>query len=311
MDAPLQWPIWIGPAQQSDARSLCYPNPCSLCWPHVPGAVCQGEKHTTFENITLRNIVINRPKQSPGVLLAHQDYPMKNIVFDHVQVLPWGSLVDNNDESFPLLRPFDRFALTNNVAADRHVTTLRFLMGITSVASVAGLYKLYTKSSVAQLQTAGAIMLALVGVGLAIVAPTAIRVERYDEYFECSNIQGGIATGNTWPVPSCFLDNSTIDSNAVQYYSTPPWVVSYLSISLFCVTSLSAGVYALHRCMSSKQTTNIEEEEGMYVHMGHIPSPALTVEVTMQNKVGLRNSKQQSSTTGLPHTGEGTPAQLI
>lgn len=40
MDHVEQYPIWIGPAQQSDNPDLCYPNPCSLCWPDKPGAVC-------------------------------------------------------------------------------------------------------------------------------------------------------------------------------------------------------------------------------------------------------------------------------
>ena len=37
---PEQWPIWIGPAQQSDSRRLCAPHPCSICWPEDPLAQC-------------------------------------------------------------------------------------------------------------------------------------------------------------------------------------------------------------------------------------------------------------------------------
>jgi hypothetical protein len=33
MDEPEQWPIWIGPAQQSDSVDLCAAHPCSICWP--------------------------------------------------------------------------------------------------------------------------------------------------------------------------------------------------------------------------------------------------------------------------------------
>jgi polygalacturonase len=35
MDQPEQWPIWIGPAQQSDSDNLCAPNGgCSICEAH-------------------------------------------------------------------------------------------------------------------------------------------------------------------------------------------------------------------------------------------------------------------------------------
>eukprot|EP00957_Ditylum_brightwellii_P101560 7740108-Ditylum_brightwellii.AAC.1 len=63
MDEPEQWPIWIGPAQQSDSQNMCKANPCSLCWPFLAGATCDGEQNSEFRNITLRNISINRPKQ--------------------------------------------------------------------------------------------------------------------------------------------------------------------------------------------------------------------------------------------------------
>merc|ERR1712110_554643 len=42
IEAPEQWAIWIGPAQQSDSSSLCAAHPCSLCWPQLAnvGAEC-------------------------------------------------------------------------------------------------------------------------------------------------------------------------------------------------------------------------------------------------------------------------------
>merc|ERR1712232_1008885 len=101
MDGPQQWPIWIGPAQQSDSKSdpICHGNPCSICWPNWKTSdfgplclackgppVCEGTKDGFFENITLRNIVVNSPKLSAGVLMAHPDNPLKNLVFDNVRV---------------------------------------------------------------------------------------------------------------------------------------------------------------------------------------------------------------------------------
>lgn len=100
MDAPEQWAIWIGPAQQCDGcdiTDLCSTNggPCSLCWPNVPGTHCNAPAGAQYENITLRNITINNPKNSAGVLIANASVPMKNVVFDNVVVNnpsshPWG-----------------------------------------------------------------------------------------------------------------------------------------------------------------------------------------------------------------------------
>jgi len=107
IDEPSRWPIWIGPAQQvesgDDANGTSHIlNPCgsgggcSLCWPMVPFTQCHGIKNGVYRNITLRNITINNPKASAGVLMADKDSPMTNIVFDGVRVnnpgsSKWGS----------------------------------------------------------------------------------------------------------------------------------------------------------------------------------------------------------------------------
>jgi polygalacturonase len=100
MDQPEQWAIWIGPAQQCDGCSvteLCSTKggPCSICWPTVPGTHCNAPKNAQYDRITLRNITINSPKKSAGVLIADVGTPMKNVVFDNVVVnnpaeKPWG-----------------------------------------------------------------------------------------------------------------------------------------------------------------------------------------------------------------------------
>eukprot|EP01062_Namystynia_karyoxenos_P010444 TRINITY_DN136_c0_g1_i3.p1 TRINITY_DN136_c0_g1~~TRINITY_DN136_c0_g1_i3.p1 ORF type:complete len:456 (+),score=169.32 TRINITY_DN136_c0_g1_i3:74-1369(+) len=95
MDSPSQWPIWIGPAQQSDSVNLCAAHPCSICWPDVPFTKCDAPSLGTYANITLRNITVNNPKMSPGVLLADASNPMVNVVFDNVVInnpgdKPWG-----------------------------------------------------------------------------------------------------------------------------------------------------------------------------------------------------------------------------
>tara|TARA_B110000208_G_C11584379_1_gene363776 strand:- start:36 stop:785 length:750 start_codon:yes stop_codon:yes gene_type:complete len=86
MEEPEQYPIWIGPAQQADSSNPCAAHPCSLCWPHIPGAVCNAPAQAQYINITLRNISINSPKGNPGVIFANASAAMKNIVFDNVVV---------------------------------------------------------------------------------------------------------------------------------------------------------------------------------------------------------------------------------
>merc|ERR1739847_33118 len=73
---PTSWPIWIGPAQQdikenSGIYNPCHGDPCSLCWPSkIPGANC-GSPPGLIANVTLRNITINKPVTSPGVIFGN------------------------------------------------------------------------------------------------------------------------------------------------------------------------------------------------------------------------------------------------
>jgi len=100
MDEPEQWAIWIGGAQQCDGCGLtnicsAQSGTCSICWPGVPGTECNAPIGAQYSNITLRNITINSPKKSAGVLIANASTPMENVVFDNVVVnnpgsKPWG-----------------------------------------------------------------------------------------------------------------------------------------------------------------------------------------------------------------------------
>lgn len=95
IDNASQWAIWIGPAQQSDSDNLCAAHPCSICWPEVPDTHCYLPAAGSYANITLRNITINNPQGSPGVIMANATNPMVNVVFDNVKVnnpgtKPWG-----------------------------------------------------------------------------------------------------------------------------------------------------------------------------------------------------------------------------
>merc|ERR1711957_491437 len=85
MDAPEQYAIWLGPAQQSDSSNLCAAHPCSICWPTLPFAKCDGVEEAKYINITLRNITVDNSKGSPGVVLAGEQNPMQNVVFEDVR----------------------------------------------------------------------------------------------------------------------------------------------------------------------------------------------------------------------------------
>ena len=94
IDRPTQWPIWIGPAQQSDSDKLCAAHPCSICWPMVPSAECNASP-SQYNNILLKNVTINNPRDYVGVILGNSSYaPMTNIVFEDVVV---NDLIEGRD----------------------------------------------------------------------------------------------------------------------------------------------------------------------------------------------------------------------
>lgn len=112
MEQPLQWPIWIGPAQQSDERRLCPARPCSLCWPQNPYAECRTVPSTEYRNLTIRNIQINNPIMSPGVLLGGREEThnlIHGVLFDNVRVTrgqPLPQALIDRTVTFPgLLQP--------------------------------------------------------------------------------------------------------------------------------------------------------------------------------------------------------------
>merc|ERR1712107_202772 len=86
IDEPTQYAVWIGPAQQSDSRHFWVGHPCSLFWPHLPGMKCDAPALGIYSNITLRNITVNNPKGSPGLIYVNETTPMQNVTFDNVQI---------------------------------------------------------------------------------------------------------------------------------------------------------------------------------------------------------------------------------
>ena len=83
-----QWAFWIGPQQAG------YGGASSLAWPYLPGTKCPVPDNITWNNLTFRNILIDSPSFSPGVILGNETNPMSNIHFDNVRVkngwaIPW------------------------------------------------------------------------------------------------------------------------------------------------------------------------------------------------------------------------------
>ncbi len=84
-----QWAIWIGPQQAG------FKGACSLLLPFISEATCPIPSGITWNNIVLRNITINDPQLSPGVIIGNLSNPMQNVLFDNVLVnnpgsSPWG-----------------------------------------------------------------------------------------------------------------------------------------------------------------------------------------------------------------------------
>jgi len=100
LQSPEQWPIWIGPAQQSDSSRLCAAHPCSICWPTDPyrsgvlprraprirrsrWATCDAPD-SQYKNILLKNVSIDSPRESLGVIIGSAAAPMLNVTFHDV-----------------------------------------------------------------------------------------------------------------------------------------------------------------------------------------------------------------------------------
>ena len=79
IDKAEQFPIWIGPAQQSG-------QPCSLLWPEASHAECLMSGFQTWSNITLKDITISSPASYPGAFFSNVSNPIRNLVLDNVLV---------------------------------------------------------------------------------------------------------------------------------------------------------------------------------------------------------------------------------
>ena len=206
LDAPEQWPIWIGPAQQADARNPCLANPCSLCWPMLPpalsGATCTGSLTGAYERIAMRDISIYSPRHSPGVLLADPSLPMADVTFHNVVVHPeCGAASRLSADGFKVA--FSRLPLV--VRPDANVVIFYLLLGAGALAAVMFCACIAARGG-ARVRSAIAGLLALLAALCAHVSIVSGGLRDESKYYACEGVVGGVATGKTWPVPPCFRD---------------------------------------------------------------------------------------------------------
>lgn len=240
---PSQFAIWMGPAQQSDSKSLCHANPCSLCWPWIPGTVCHGERNGTYENIVFHNITIvqdnDSSSSSSSVLMGSLDNPMRGVVFDGVRTIVQPQSTEwEYDQVFPLLRR------VSHITTDRYVLVFEFLLALGFVLLLGGMGYSYWKlvhSRWKSMTWYGITTLLTLVVVLRYVVVSHRLVE--SSYFVCEGIQDGVARGDTFPVPPCLRDETTTTTTTiVPTEETAPislWTHSILaSLTVVVVCSL-------------------------------------------------------------------------
>lgn len=82
---PRWWAIWIGPQQQQEPGDKLGLK-CALQYPFF-NSKCPTQGCVEFRNITLKDVVIDHPWLSPGVIMGNSTIPMKDIVFDNVNMI--------------------------------------------------------------------------------------------------------------------------------------------------------------------------------------------------------------------------------
>eukprot|EP00584_Thalassiosira_punctigera_P006401 CAMPEP_0172531294 /NCGR_PEP_ID=MMETSP1067-20121228/4762_1 /TAXON_ID=265564 ORGANISM="Thalassiosira punctigera, Strain Tpunct2005C2" /NCGR_SAMPLE_ID=MMETSP1067 /ASSEMBLY_ACC=CAM_ASM_000444 /LENGTH=563 /DNA_ID=CAMNT_0013315659 /DNA_START=28 /DNA_END=1716 /DNA_ORIENTATION=+ len=211
---PVQWGLWIGPAQQVDNdRPASYPcgtQLCSICWPKVPFTTCKGSNVSRYRNITLRDIHIINPLGSPGVIIGSDLAPIEDIVFDNVVVSKDGETEAQRYKNMDRLELFPGLAqpiedqYVNYVMLSLYVIVLAFFAVPAVVLITLGFIRCIDsrKSRKNQFQ----MLFFFVGSIMAVLAMGHYLVNinttngTYDEnnYFACMGVMKGVATGNTW-----------------------------------------------------------------------------------------------------------------
>lgn len=214
---PLWWALWIGPAQQSDTRSLCYANPCSICYPLLPTAHCNGQPERYAQRVTLRHVRIVQPRGNLGLIMgAHPPATFTSIIFDSVRVV--------NEAESP--RPESLLPLAESSTPDPYLGgtfSILFLIALLLCFSCLK-WTLMGYAIACGIFTSGALM--------SVFAFLHLMNLKGDTYTRCEGVENGIAMGDTWPLPDCFEDQTTGEKGTYNY--TP---MSYGGVALGLLVS--------------------------------------------------------------------------
>ena len=236
MEETLQFSIFMGPAQQSDRRDPCFPNPCSLCWPWSPTAKCHVVREAKFRNITLRNVTMHKPAMSPGVILGDAHDPtLESIVFENVIVtkndpLPYAQ--EERTVTFPGLKQ----PIHDNFVPEDYYNYEYFDSGYeqalvattTAVERRRRRFLRQKQESLLQHDHQDSIQesdyfyddddesMPYYYHNYAYDTNLTRRRHpfhkpkwtRTSSYFRCTGVVNGVATGKTWPIPGCFAEPS-------------------------------------------------------------------------------------------------------
>ena len=206
-----QYPIWIGPAQQSDSKDLCYANPCSLCWPTIPGAVCHGMP-STYRNIVLRDVAIRNPQGATGVVLADGGSPVEGITFDNVRV-------SYCQDTSTFAETFSRLPTGIHDGYVTEFIALLVLLLLLLVAAPCGLCcwkgvctRPFWQRRDKRVRWGCRVFCGTLLVFLLLTAGwftyLAVWTGNDEAYLLCEGVVNATALGDTWPVPQCFEDRT-------------------------------------------------------------------------------------------------------
>eukprot|EP00957_Ditylum_brightwellii_P165067 12567267-Ditylum_brightwellii.AAC.1 len=144
---------------------------------------------------------------------------MTDITFDGVRINPCGELhARSAKEAFPLIPDHLRYS-------DRNVTLFLVAIMLSIIfVGISILFVIWKKCSVQTLPArfikstskvaCTVILLEILCVPImAWFVHVGLSVTNIGSYFECKGVVNGIATGDTWPVPSCFEDLTSDDDN--------------------------------------------------------------------------------------------------
>lgn len=110
MKHPFWWAIWVGPQQQHQPNTALN-GKCPLSYPLPGSRRCPTQACTTFANITFRNILIEDPYISPGVIMGNETNPIHNLIIENLTVStrtwkPWHGKWPYHEWKYPFRGKF-------------------------------------------------------------------------------------------------------------------------------------------------------------------------------------------------------------